>query len=194
VSGAALGNHRSIAIEASGCNVTELAANAHLNADRFEVLHAAVAEQDGGMVTLGGPTHEGLAIIDAAQAAPGAETVQCMSLDGILSRTPWLDQAKQLVLKLDVEGVEEAALRGSSQMLNRDTLLIYEEQGSDTHHGNTRYVTGKLGMTLFTFQNGRFVEAPDAISTVAAMKTNRRRGYNVVATRSAYWLDRLRAG
>jgi FkbM family methyltransferase len=192
VSEAALGAHRAIAIEASGRNVSELAANARLNHDRFEVLHVAVSEQDGGMVTLGGPTHEGLAIVDPATAAPGAETVACRSLDGVLRDTPWLNATDRIVLKLDVEGVEEAALRGAGAMLGRDTLLIYEEQGSDSHHGNTRHVSGALGMSVFTYRDGRFVEAADPLAAMAAMKTNARRGYNVVATRSPAWLAVLR--
>ena len=138
VTGQALGAKPAIAIEASGKNVIELAANAALNGNRYQVVHVAVAEEDGGTVTLGGPTHEGLAIVDPATAAPGAETVTCVSLDGLLKRTPLLNDARGLVLKLDVEGVEEAALRGATTMLSKDTLLIYEEQGSDKLHGNTR--------------------------------------------------------
>ncbi len=192
VTGAALGAKPAIAIEASGKNVVELVANAALNGNRYQVVHVAVAEVDGGTVTLGGPTHEGLAIIDPATAAPDAETVTCVSLDGLLKRTPMLKDAHGLVLKLDVEGVEEAALRGATTMLSRDTLLIYEEQGSDKLHGNTRYVAENLGMRVFLHRNGRFIEATDPTTEVAAMKTNSRRGYNVVATKSQHWLRALR--
>jgi FkbM family methyltransferase len=193
VSGAALGGHRALAIEASGRNVAELAANAALNQDRFEVVHAAVAESDGGFVTLGGPTHEGLAIVDAGKAAPDAETVRCVSLDGLLARMPWFEASKRLVLKLDVEGVEEAALRGAGEMLRRDTLLIYEEQGSDATHANTRFVSGALGMPVFVYDGKRFKEAADPLAAMSAMKTNSRRGYNVLATTSPDWLALLRS-
>lgn len=192
VSGQALGGHPAIAIEASGRNAAELTANAAINQNRFEVVHAAVAETDGGVVTLGGPTHEGLAIVDAAQAAPGAETVSCVSLDGLLARLPWFAQQKRLVLKLDVEGVEEAALRGAGEMLRRDTLLVYEEQGSDATHANTRFVSGALGMPVFAYDGRRFKEAPDPLAAMDAMKTNSRRGYNVLATTSPDWLALLR--
>ena len=57
------------------------------------------------------------------------------------------------MLKLDVEGVEEAALRGASEMLARDTLLVYEEQSSDKIHANTRFVTEELGMSVFIYEN-----------------------------------------
>ncbi len=193
VSGQALGGHSAIAIEASGRNAAELKANAAINQNRFEVVHAAVAEADGGFVTLGGPTHEGLAIVDAARAGPGAETVSCVSLDGLLARLPWFSGRKSLVLKLDVEGVEEAALRGASEMLRRDTLLIYEEQGSDTRHANTKFVSGALGMPVFVYDGQRFVEAADPLAAMSRMKTNSRRGYNVLATTSADWLALLRS-
>jgi FkbM family methyltransferase len=192
VSGEALGAHRALAIEASGRNMVELEANAALNGGRFEVLHAAVADQDGGMVTLGGPTHEGLAIVDPSLAAPGAETVRRQSLDGILARTEWLRKSEGIVLKLDVEGVEEAALRGAGDMLARDALLIYEEQGSDESHANTRFVANELGLAVFVHEEGRFREALDPVAAVKAIKTNSRRGYNVVATRSERWLGVLR--
>ena len=192
--GANLGRHPAVAIEASGRNVAELQGNAALNDDRFAVVHAAVAEIDGGFVSLGGPTHEGLAIVDAAVAAPDAERAPRMSLDGLMSRSPVLKQASRIVLKLDVEGVEEAALRGASEMLARDTLLIYEEQGSDKIHANTRFVTENLGMSVFIYEHGTFRQARDPLSEVAAMKQNPRRGYNVVATRSESWLRTLRGG
>lgn len=192
VSGRTLGGHPAIAIEASGRNVTELTANAAINENRFEVVHAAVAEKDGGFVTLSGPTHEGLAIVDAAKAAPDAETVACVSLDGLLSRTPWFEGRSRLVLKLDVEGVEEAALRGASAMLGCDTLLIYEEQGSDATHTNTRFVSGTLGMPVFAYDGRRFKEASDPLAAMSMMKTNSRRGYNVLATSSPDWLELLR--
>jgi FkbM family methyltransferase len=192
VTGAQLGRHPALAIEASGRNVAELKQNAACNGDRFQVLHAAVADIDGGFVTLGGPTHEGLAIVDAATAAPDAETAPRVSLDGLLARTPLLQNARRIVLKLDVEGVEEAALKGATQMLARDTLLIYEEQGSDPKHDNTRFVAQTLGMSVFVYNDGAFHEARDPLAEVAAMKQNPRRGYNVVATRSESWLRTLR--
>lgn len=192
VSGHALGGHAAIAIEASGRNVAQLRANASLNQGRFEVVHVAVAETDGGIVTLGGPTHEGLAIVDATKAAPGAETVSCASLDGLMARLPWFAERRRLVLKLDVEGVEEAALRGASEMLKRDTLLIYEEQGSDAAHANTKFVSGVLGMPVFAYDGRRFSEASDPLATMNAMKKNSRRGYNVLATNSPDWLALLR--
>jgi len=192
VTGAGLGSHTAIAIEASGRNVAELKQNAARNAERFEVVHAAVADVDGGFVTLGGPTHEGLAIVDAVQAGPNAEQAPRISLDGLLSRSALLQGSPRIVLKLDVEGVEEAALKGAPQMLARDTLLIYEEQGSEQQHANTRFVTQELGMCVFVYGRGAFHEARDPLSEVAAMKQNPRRGYNVVATRSETWLQILR--
>ncbi|VXC02720.1 MULTISPECIES: FkbM family methyltransferase [unclassified Bosea (in: a-proteobacteria)] len=192
VSGQAFGAHAAIAIEASGRNAAELRANAAINQNRFEVVHAAVAETDGGMVTLDGPTHEGLAIVDATQTGPDAETVCCVSLDGLMTRSPWFAQRRRLVLKLDVEGVEEAALRGAGEMLKRETLLVYEEQGADAEHRNTRFVSGALGMPVFVYDGSRFREAPDPLAAMRGLKTNRRRGYNVLATASPEWLALLR--
>ncbi|MBB4200430.1 hypothetical protein GGD83_004259 [Rhodoblastus sphagnicola] len=73
-------------------------------------------------------------------------------------------------MKLDVEGVEEAALRGASQLLERDTLLVYEEQGSDKLHANTRFVSHELGMKIFIYTNHGFIEAHDPVQEVATKK------------------------
>jgi hypothetical protein len=104
-----------------------------------------------------------------------------------------LQASSRIVLKLDVEGVEEAALRGAGEMLSRDALLIYEEQGSDQVHANTRFVSETLGMSVFLYSGHGFEEAARPVAQVAAMKRNPRRGYNVVATKSAAWLEFLRA-
>jgi FkbM family methyltransferase len=192
VTGAALGNHPAIAIEASGRNVAELKENAARNGGRFEVVHAAVADIDGGFVNLGGPTHEGLAIVEAADAGPNAERAPRISLDGLLARSPLLRASPRIVLKLDVEGAEKAALQGATKLLARDALLIYEEHGSEREHANTRFVAEALGMAIFVYADGAFHEAHDPLSEVAAMKQNPHYGYNVVATRSESWLRTLR--
>jgi len=192
VTGASLGNHPAIAIEASGRNVAELRQNAACNSERFEIVHAAVADFDGGVVSLGGPTHEGLAIVDAAHAGPNAEQAPRVSLDGLLSRSPLLQRSRRIVLKLDVEGVEEAALKGAAQLLDHDTLLVYEEQGSDKSHANTRFVSHELGMAIFIYTERGFIEASNPVDEVAKLKKNPRRGYNLVATRSSAWAEKLR--
>jgi hypothetical protein len=50
-----------------------------------------------------------------------------------------------------------------------------------------------LGMPIFVFDGHGFREAADPLAAMTAMKTNSRRGYNVLATSSPDWLAILRA-
>jgi len=48
-------------------------------------------------------------------------------------------------------------------------------------------------MPVFAYDGRRFNEAADPLAAMSAMKTNSRRGYNVLATNSPEWLALLRS-
>lgn len=60
-------------------------------------------------------------------------------------------------------------------------------------HANTRFVSGVLVMPVFAYDGRRFNEASDPLAAMSVMKTNSRRGYNVLATNSSEWLALLRS-
>lgn len=186
------GAHRAIAIEAASANAALLSANAALNGDRFEVIHAAIGERGGESVSLRGAKHESFSI-DGAAAGPVVETVTTIALDDLLDR-PAVAEAAHVILKLDVEGMEQAAIRGGRRLLDRDAVVIAEEHGSDPTHAVSRFLAEE-GFRLFLHDKtaNRFAELDDLDRRLDAYKTNPRWGYNVFATKSPFWADRLLA-
>ena len=190
VSGPGLGGHRALAIEASADTAARIVHNAALNGGRFAMLHRAVSTKGGETVTLhGGPKHEQRSI-DPGQGVGGAlETVETIALDdlaGELAEGP-------VVIKLDVEGVEVAALRGARTLLSRDTVVAYEEHGKDRGHSVSHALKEEFGMRLFAWsKTGGFKEI-DRLQTLDALKPSRRVGYDFFATASDRWVERLLA-
>lgn len=184
------GAKSAIAIEAASANAALLAANAALNGGRFDVIHAAIGERGGESVSLRGAKHESFSI-DGAGGGPVVETVTTLALDDLLER-PVVAGASRIVLKLDVEGMEQAAIRGGRRLLSKDAVVIAEDHGSDPAHAVSAFLA-EDGFRLFFCDAGRFVELTDLKSQLDAYKTNPRWGYNVFATKSPFWADRLAA-
>ncbi len=186
-SSAAFGAHATVAIEAAPDTAVRLAQNAALNGGRFAALHRAVAAASGDRVPLFGARHEARSL--TSDGGPAVAEVETLALDDLLSR-PELATAPRIVLKLDVEGAERAALAGASRMLaGRDVLVVYEDHGSDPGHAVSRDLRA-AGMTLFRI-DGAEVRAIGDLSELATVKRRRRWGYEFLATRSPYWRERV---
>ena len=183
------GAQKAIAIEASGPNVEQLKRNAELNGNRFRYLHAALAGRGGDFVRIRGAKHEKFATVPLARAEPGC--VETVSLDG-LAEAGLLDASAPVVIKLDVEGVEIETLRGGSGLLAGDCVVICEEHGSDKTHAVSRYLAEQTSLERYIFdeENGVFMEL-DQLEGLARMKKHAWVGYNVFATSSKHWSERL---
>lgn len=190
VTSRAFGSHKAIAIEAASANAALLAANAALNGDRFAVVNAAIGERGGESVALRGEKHESFSI-DGASDGPVVETVTTLAIDDLLER-PVVAEASHIVLKLDVEGMEQAAIRGGRRLLSKEAVVIAEEHGNDPAHQVSAFLAGE-GFRLFFCDKGRFVELTDLKRQLDGYKTNSRWGYNVFATKSPFWAERLLA-
>lgn len=186
LSGERFGRRPTIAVEAAPDTYGWLTRNAAINSGRFATLNRAVSARSGETVQLYGAKHEARSI--AGEGAPVAE-VETIALDDLLER-PELALSERIVLKLDVEGAEEAALEGARRMLDRDVLLVYEEHGSDRSHALSAHLREQLGMRLFAAEAGRVREL-SGLAELDSIKRSRRWGYDFFATRSAYWTERL---
>lgn len=67
---------------------------------------------------------------------------------------------------------------------------MFEDHGSDANHENTRHVMDNLKLRVFWLGEGGVREISDA-AELAGIKKSSRRGYDMVATRSPFWLARL---
>lgn len=185
------GAQPTLAIEASPDNAKRLATNAFLNGDRFRWLNAAVGEKSGGFARITGARHEAFGTLVLAE--PESEAVPVVSLDG-LAADGLIDPALPVVIKLDVEGVEIEALSGAEGLLRRDCVVVCEEHGLDRTHGITRHMIDALALRVFAYDEGegRFMRL-DRIERLDRIKKHAWVGYNVFATSSALWEERLLA-
>jgi FkbM family methyltransferase len=184
------GAHRSIAIEPSSPNFARLVHNAKINGNRFKAMQRAIGDKVG-VARLSGTKHEALSI--AAEAGKGGEEVAVIALDTLIDES-MITALGRYVIKLDVEGVEIAAMRGGERLLKSDCVVICEEHGNDPDHTISRHILANTHFKLFCYDpaTGHFEHLRD-VSSLGRIKQNSNVGYNVLATASAFWESRIRA-
>ncbi len=189
-SGPRYGSQRVVAIEPASDTFAILKSNAVLNGNRFACIKKAVGARSG-RVHLSGYKHEARAVTDADNT--DGENVGMLTLDS-LADDGHIGAGEKTVVKLDVEGLEIAALAGSRRLLDSDCVVICEDHGSDRNHTVSRHILEKTPLKLFCYdlELGRFENITN-VTALDRIKRFRNRGYNVFATASPYWEARLRA-
>lgn len=189
VSSAPFGRQRTVAIEASPANAARLLANARLNGDRFVGINAAIGRDAGGFARITGHKHEALSAVTLDRREEGA--VNIVSLDSLVV-DQGLDLAVPTIVKLDVEGVEIDAIKGARNLMASHSVFICEDHGSDREHTISRFLMSETRMTVYVYDPSiaRFVEVRE-FSTLDRIKRYSWVGYNVFATASAFWQQRL---
>ena len=184
VSSAPFGKHRAIAIEPSSNNFAKLANNARINGNRFETLKNAIGSARG-IARLSGTKHEAFSIAGGADA--DGEDVPVIAVDNLIDDGKIAATGKYLV-KLDVEGVEIEAIRGSTRLLQTDTVLLCEDHGGDRAHTVSRYILDHTPLQLIVHDpvSGRFMPLTD-LAVLDRIKVATNVGYNVFATASTFW-------
>jgi len=190
VSSRPYGSHKAIAIEPSSQNFAKLKKNAEINGGRFEAMKCAIGATRG-TARLSGTKHEALSI--AGGAGDGGEDVPVIALDNLLDDGKVSPGGKYLI-KLDVEGVEVEAIKGGTRLLQGDSVLLCEEHGNDPNHTVSRFILDQTPLKLIVYdpRSGR-LEAVTELSILDRIKVSTHVGYNVFATASPFWLDRINA-
>jgi FkbM family methyltransferase len=192
VSGAAGGAKPVVAIEAASDTFARLELNNALNGGRFTALNRAIGAQSGVAVKIYGAKHERRSTVAPdAEAKPVLDTVT-VSLDDVAAHQAFGGVAK-FVVKLDVEGVEIAAMSAATGLQARDAVFVYEDHGSDRNHETTSHVLGALGMRVFWLGRDHGAREITDVRQMDAIKKSRRYGYDFAATRSPFWIERLTA-
>lgn len=188
VSSPRFGAHRSIALEPSSKNFSRLAHNAKINGGRFYPIHAAIGSERGN-ARLSGTKHEAFSIAGAPEA--GGEEVTVLSLDSLIDDGKIAATGKYVV-KLDVEGVEIDAIKGGARLLQTDAMVICEEHGNDPTHAVSRYILEHTPMQAIVHDpaTDRFEPLND-LKMLDRIKVASHVGYNVFATASAFWQQRI---
>jgi FkbM family methyltransferase len=184
------GSHKAIAIEPSSQNFAKLANNSEINGNRFEVLKCAIGAARG-TARLSGTKHEAFSI--AGNASGGGEDVPVIALDNLLDDGKISADGKYLV-KLDVEGVEIEAIKGSKRLLQGDSVLLCEEHGNDPNHTVSRYILEQTPLKLIVYDPcSNRLETVSELSILDRIKVSSHVGYNVFGTASAFWQGRINA-
>lgn len=191
VSGEEFGSKKAVAIEAASDTFRKLDDNRTLNDGRFAALNRAIGSTSGERARVYGAKHEARSIV-----APSADAVPILDCETIsvddLADLPEFAGIDKFVVKLDVEGVEIAAFSGAKRLLTGDTVFVYEEHGSDALHETTRHVLETMKLRVFWLGEGRARELT-TVDELDRIKKSRRAGYDMVASSSTFWLNRLDA-
>ena len=189
VSSAPYGSHKAIAIEPSSQNFAKLSNNAEINGNRFEVMKCAIGAARG-TARLSGTKHEAFSI---AGGGGGGEQVPVIALDNLLDDGKVSRDGKYLI-KLDVEGVEIEALKGSTRLLQADSVVLCEEHGNDRDHTVSRYILEQTPLKLIVYDpRSQRLETVTELSILDRIKVSSHVGYNVFGTASEFWQNRIAA-
>ena len=114
------GVERAVAVEANPRLIPLLTDNVRSNRIPCEIVHAAIAEEEGRTVLLGHTEHHAVASVGSSGIP-----VPTVSLAGLIARHRRGGQP--VVVKLDVEGSEIAAMRGAPAAGDVDVVYVVED-------------------------------------------------------------------
>jgi len=190
------GNQRAIAVEPSELCFNILTRN---TGGLPVVLHRrAIDQRSGKMVHLYGDRHAGFSISRDWHGASEqtVDEVESISIDDLLHTEGIESSETPVLVKLDVEGVELRALAGATRTIDGPSLFVIEESSAPGRGEALRYAAEDLGMTLFAVEDGRLVELVAADDLAVCKARHRCAGLsalNIVATKSRFWLGKLRS-
>lgn len=92
--------------------------------------------------------------------------------------------SKNIVIKLDIEGVEIEAIRGAKQMLDarRNVLIMYEDHGKDPTSKITQSILKDIGLHVYNTDGNFNTTQVNNADELRSVKKNRHKGYDFVAT------------
>jgi FkbM family methyltransferase len=169
---------RVIAVEAALGTFQRLAENVALNGNTISAMHAAIWSDSGRSFEIPDRTteHAGASILPD-QRRPGEPVREVMSItvDDVLEPC----DPDVVVIKLDVEGAEVAALAGARVTLaRRQVAFVYEDHGQ--HAGAAVSEAFRdAGLRLYACVDGAVV--PVTLPEIAASKIDHRAGNNLLA-------------
>jgi FkbM family methyltransferase len=187
-----------VAIEPVTETFRALEENRRINGGRFATLQRALAEESGAPVVIRYPRTVVGARVSASCVGGerpaqdlGTETVESVSLDAVLGE--FVPPHSPVIVKLDVEGMEVPALRGSRLLSERDWLVIYEDHGNDPTCATSDFVLG-LDASVFFVTSQADVHPIGSLDDVRGFKHRTGIGYNFfAASRGGVFERRLAA-
>lgn len=180
VSSETYGSHECLAVEMSTSNAELLERNRSLNGDRFAVIRAAIAGGSGETVVFsehGMHSARSVCLDASADPAAGAR-VETVGLDELLES---FADGHPVIVKLDIEGMEERAILGSNDLTRRRNLVLCFESHHSDHDSKAVQACLARGMEIVCLtEPGRAIPVRD-LESARRLKTQPGRGYNFLA-------------
>jgi FkbM family methyltransferase len=193
VSSPLFGSKPTFAVEPSAETFRHLIRNRSENNARYTAIQKAIYSRSGESLQFGGDSHSGRSIRDGATTTPGPlETVDTLALDDLLKMSAGASDLP-IVMKLDIEGAERAALEASREIFHREVLIIYEDHGKDTHDDVTAFVLDRLKWSVVFLAKENRISIPN-LATLRPLKRRRVVGYNLMAYRPGGFWHKLFGG
>jgi FkbM family methyltransferase len=187
---------RVIAVEPGFKVYPHLQQNCRRNNLNFTVLRNAIWSRSGeSRVFFAYEGHASSSLVeDRAKKLLGRVDVETVSIDdAVESALETAPGVSDIIVKLDVEGVECQAIAGAERTLVRENaLLIYEDHGSELASPPTEFCLQK-GLHVYYYAGG-LTRRIGNTREAGALKKNRGKGYNFFACKPGTGFDaQLRA-
>jgi FkbM family methyltransferase len=185
------GSHRSIAVEACAASFAVLERNTQALSQPVAIYHRAIDAISGKKVVLYGKRHAGFSL-DQTWNGPSDKVneVETISIDDLLAAENVDIKEIPVLIKLDVEGVEDRALAGAARAIGGQSAFLIEDAEKNAVSEAVRHLYVDLGMSLFRFDRGSFYEirSLDEIKSLKARQSSVQSvGLNLVAISSPVW-------
>ncbi|SME90749.1 FkbM family methyltransferase [Desulfovibrio gilichinskyi] len=184
---------RVFAVEASPDSFKKLKRNWELNGSRFQIFHNAISDTDEKILLFDlRRRHAAARIIKSEKEAQGriVET-KSITIDKLIRETPLNNYNGPIVLKLDIEGAEYAAINGAAKTFaKKNIIIIYECHGSDQECISTSFLLAQGHHKIFSLTSG-FPEI-HSISDAQAIKSIKCKGYNFVAVPAQFNFSKIK--
>ena len=180
------GSKRVIAVEASAASFDILAVNAAQRDGSVIAHHGAIWNVSGQMLEFFGTRHAGRSLVKNKSAEQEKESVTTMTVADLVALYP--DGPERLILKLDVEGVEMAAVEGAAGVMDRIDAIIFEESNNALYGKTFLKLRETTGFEIFFFDEKKgFFGAVDSPFDIFVPREGKRplqsHGFNFVAVR-----------
>lgn len=193
VSSKEMGSHPAIAVEALASTYARLLKNCQLNGRDIVPVHAAISDTDGETVKITTWGKHAGSSLDAEwltdrRAPARVEDVVTVTVDSLAAR---VQDGVPIVVKLDVEGSEVAAFRGSVGALERGAVLLYEDYGEDTECRPTAHLLAQESISIYACVAGGRIQRIKSLADARDIKSFSKMGYNLAATKSGSQFDQV---
>lgn len=187
---------RVLALEPNPSAYGGLCANNLINGSRFETRAIAVAVDDRRGVPLRVPEGRGghagahLQFESLPGEYAGMVLVDAVPLDEVMSG--FEKPGMRILIKLDIEGMEESVLASSTCIGVPEVAVLYEDHGADQECLPTRYLLSRNDQVVFFLQPAGGLVEVSSVEQLAALKDSPKVGYNCISTvRGGPWHQAL---